>query len=120
MFIHRLRRFTQIMQGKIAESGREVFVVRKGNEAVSLFRMIPMNRKTLPFASSESVKICDNLWKMLCGSFRGSRRKMKMFIHRLHRFTQIMQRKIAESRREVFVVRKRNEAMSLFRTIPTN
>jgi len=44
--IHRLRRFTQIMQGKIAESWKEVFVVRKGNEAMSLFRTIPTNRKT--------------------------------------------------------------------------
>ena len=62
--IHRLRRFTQIMQGNIAESRREVFVVRKGNEAMSLFRTIPTIRKTLPFASSESVTICE-----ICGRY---------------------------------------------------
>jgi hypothetical protein len=46
-------------------------------------------QKTLPFASSESVTICDNLWKILCGSFRGSRSKMKMFIRRLRRLRGI-------------------------------
>ena len=62
--IHRLRRFTQIMQGKIAESRREGFVVRKGNEAMSLLRKIPTNKKNLPFASSESVAICE-----ICGRY---------------------------------------------------
>ena len=35
-----ITQITQIMQGKIAESRREVSVVRRGNEAMSLFRTI--------------------------------------------------------------------------------